>query len=259
MKTCLALYVVCLSLVAAGGAPAAPGDGTPGGRPTGGGFFVGSGEGIPAEMPVDLLRDSHERFKASEGAREYLATPEGRQYEADVTSALRAADRRMRGPEPEGGTQPMKCLDCEPADEYDFNGSGLVGTGAAGADGYGYFAGCKHPYAFKEYRNTRGRALWRYYQRVNWCWNNNRITSFSRERWSWRDSHIMNGWEFLGHASGNCETETCSGRGVGTWYTNAWTLGQYKFCILRWGWCTYADPLVGIGVNGTGGWNSFFN
>jgi hypothetical protein len=105
----------------------------------------------------------------------------------------------------------------------------------------------------KDYKGSSGYHHWSYYERVNFCWNNYKITSFNRERWIWKTDNPLSGWQWLGHLGTNCSLETCSGRGVGTFGpVTAWTQGHWKFCTLIWVACHEVTPLIGIKVWGNG-------
>ncbi len=68
---------------------------------------------------------------------------------------------------------------------------------------------------------------------------------------------ILNGWDFHDHIASNCNTENCSGRGVGSWTTTAWTQGKFEFCSIRFALCSTQTPLIGIRVYGNGGVSYF--
>jgi hypothetical protein len=113
-------------------------------------------------------------------------------------------------------------------------------------------SGCRSPVVRQEYKGRTGFHHWTIFQRVNFCWNSGRITSFNRERWIWKTENPLSGWEWKGWIGTNCNLETCPGRGVGTTTTSAWTQGQWKFCSLKWVLCHEVTPLIGIRVFGTG-------
>jgi hypothetical protein len=101
-------------------------------------------------------------------------------------------------------------------------------------------------------RATRKNLVWmvvfRYYEQVRWCWKSGKITYFWRDRWPASTSF---GWAFDGHIGSNCIYEHCSGRGVGTYSTDAWTQGGFHACLPQF--CLYKYPIVDIWVHGDGG------
>lgn len=216
---------------------------------------VETGEGIPPGIPSSILRRSFERLEASAAGRRYLKTPRGRRYAGEVRGYLAAG-----GDAPSG--EQMWCWDheCDPSEEYYFNVDGSWSwNDGGGADGHGYYGGCKTPWVRKVFRNKFGIDLWSYNQSVGWCWSSGRITQFWRNRWIWRSGHYLNGWSFHGHINTNCSLENCNGRGSGTGWTSAWTQGKWQMCVVRWGWCNDNYPLIGIAVNGWGGWGGFYD
>ena len=102
-------------------------------------------------------------------------------------------------------------------------------------------------------RATRKNLAWfvvfRYYEQVRWCWKDGKITYFWRDRWP---ADTAFGWSFQGHIGSNCVYEHCSGRGVGTYSTDAWTQGGFRACAPKL-ICYYKYPLVDIWVHGDGG------
>jgi hypothetical protein len=148
-----------------------------------------------------------------------------------------------------------------PSDPWCLNVScAYIENGVEDHGGYTYYGGgCRYPVVKKTYKGGTGAVHWIYYQRVRFCWRNGRITSFSRERWTWQSGSFFNGWSFEGHTSTNCWPADCLGRGVGLATTSAWTQGKFKFCSLKIVLCHEVAPLVGIRVYGTGRWVPFYD
>ena len=116
-------------------------------------------------------------------------------------------------------------------------------------DAYAYAPGlCRTRYARAVRRNLAGFVVFRYNEQVRWCWKGDVITYFWRDRWP---SDTAFGWTFDGHTAGNCVYEHCSGRGVGTYSTDAWTQGGFHACV-TW-YCPHKYPVVDIWVHGDGG------
>lgn len=142
-----------------------------------------------------------------------------------------------------------------PADScYDPNidcGTGESDTGmlTESWDAYDYAPGtCRTRWARATRRNLAHMIVFRYNEQVRWCYRNNAITYFWRDRWP---SNTAFGWTFDGHIGSNCIYEHCPGRGVGTYSTSAWTQGEFHVCI-TW-YCPHKYPLVSIWVHGDGG------
>jgi hypothetical protein len=209
-------------------------------------------EGIPKGIPRAILRKQFNALKASPAGRRWLQTPRGRAHAAEVARLLRGG-KKLQSANAADDLRLM-CDGCE--QDYDsFNDPDAPEEGeAGGADGYGYYAACKHPYVFVKFRNRWGHTLWQYYQQLYWCWHGGAITYVHRTRWAYVSNHWMNGWSFHGHIGTNCNSETCEGHWVGYGWARYWTQGKFEVCGLwRWG-CRARHPMVGIDVNGWGGW-----
>jgi hypothetical protein len=142
-----------------------------------------------------------------------------------------------------------------PADGcYDANvdcGSGQMETGVVTESwaAYAYSPGtCRTRWVRATRRNLVWFVVFRYNQQVRWCWRNGVITYFWRDRWP---SNTAFSWDFDGHVGSNCTYEHCSGRGVGTYSTSAWTQGHFHACVPSY--CLHKYPLVSIWVHGDGG------
>jgi hypothetical protein len=114
---------------------------------------------------------------------------------------------------------------------------------------YAYSGGiCRTRYARATRRNLFRFVVFRYNEQVRWCWSGGVITYFSRDRWP---SDTSFGWGFYGHIGSNCVLEHCTGRGVGSYSTDAWTQGDFGVCLK--GFCPHKYPIVDIWVHGDGG------
>jgi hypothetical protein len=134
---------------------------------------------------------------------------------------------------------------------YDLNvdcGWGDIETGVYGDSWDSYQGTCRTRYARATRRNLAWQMVFRYNQQVRWCWKGGVITSFWRDRWP---SDTGWGWSFDGHIGSNCVYEHCSGRGVGTYSTDAWSQGSFHACV-TW-YCPHKYPVVDIWVHGDGG------
>jgi hypothetical protein len=115
-------------------------------------------------------------------------------------------------------------------------------------DAYNYsFGTCRTRHASAIRRNLFWFVVFKYNEQVRWCWANNKITYFWRDRWP---SDTRFGWAFDRHTGSNCIYEHCNNRGVGTYSTDAWTQGQFHVCLK---FCVYKYPSVDIWVHGDGG------
>jgi len=106
---------------------------------------------------------------------------------------------------------------------------------------------CRTRWATATRRNIFWVTMYKYNEQVRWCWKDNRITYFWRDRWP-SDTHF--GWAFDGHIGSNCIYEHCPNRGVGTYSTDAWTQGEFHVCLK---FCVYKYPKIDIWVHGDGG------
>ena len=123
-----------------------------------------------------------------------------------------------------------------------------TGVETESAKAYEYSTGtCRTRWVSARRRNLFYVTMYKYNEQVRWCWKNNKITYFWRDRWP---SDTSWGGAFDGHIGSNCIYEHCSGRGVGTYSTDAWTQGQFHVCLKV---CVYKYPKVDIWVHGDGG------
>jgi len=134
-----------------------------------------------------------------------------------------------------------------PQDQTVASSSGSITLGGAYWNGS---ASCRPATAFRKFVNYYGYELFRYNERVTWCWNFGVIKSFYRERWPQSGGSLSN-WQFDGNISSNCSLENCNGRGSGQFSATADTRGKFHACVL-W-WCEERYPYVSLTVyaNGT--------
>jgi hypothetical protein len=115
---------------------------------------------------------------------------------------------------------------------------------------------CKRALAQRVFRSWAGFIVWRYKERVKFCYNGSRVTSSQRFRWA----EFANGggfyWDFQGHIANSCRYEDCSDQ-AGTWKTYYGTQGKFQACLWSWGFhiCTTRLPGVGIEAFGNGVWH----
>ena len=98
-------------------------------------------------------------------------------------------------------------------------------------------------------RNTWwGHTVWRYHQRVSWCWNGNAVTALHRDRFVEVNCCF---WQWRGHIGSNCSSEHCNGQ-TGHYYQEVWTQGHFAHCYT---WCSHEQtPGVSMTVTGGGDW-----
>ncbi len=145
-------------------------------REGGGGPVVpGARMGTPLDMPAELIREERRVFEASEFGKAFLLTPAGQAEKAEVEAALRVIEERVRTKTrtgPDGAfhaTEPQSepSGDQESMEAYNY---GSTEGSQEGADHSTYYSGCKYPVVALKYVNNFGQELWRYNQRIHWCW-----------------------------------------------------------------------------------------
>jgi hypothetical protein len=258
------LILAILTLTIAGSARATSDPTT--GTEDGGQLIVEIGEGIPQSIPHKVLREQVAAYKRSAVGRKWLKTKKGKEYAADVERVLSlppwytqetpktvVKTFTVEGPDylDECGNMYDPVCFNEPDAWYELDDLG-------GADSYSYFGGCKNPYVFVKYKNRFGYVLWKYNQQVNFCWNGGTITYTFRSRWVYVNPIWLNGWGFIGHVNSNCDGG-CYGWWVGWSWATFWTQGKFEICSLPFHiGCRSRYPLVGLNINGWGGWSGGF-
>jgi hypothetical protein len=102
---------------------------------------------------------------------------------------------------------------------------------------------CKSLTGWRRKTNGMYITLWKYFLRIDWCYDGNRITSLTSRRWA---EIYKPFWEFSGHVGWSA-----SG-GVGSVQAMRWTQGKFRLCF-EWCAATYL-PWVELRVNARGEW-----
>lgn len=102
---------------------------------------------------------------------------------------------------------------------------------------------CKALTVWRGGKNALGQFLWKYFQKIEWCYNGSYITAKTRLRWG---EVYFPGWEFKGHI-GNYESG-----GVGYWSYRAWTQGKFSLCPLSLGCIQHVYPWIDMTVYANG-------
>lgn len=110
---------------------------------------------------------------------------------------------------------------------------------------------CKTVTKNRHWKTWWGHTQWKYYQRVNWCWNKNGIiTSVNRTRWPDIGCCF---WQFWGNIGNSCASETCSEQ-YGRTQATIMTIGQFRFCEA---WCAReGDPGLSINIYAGGSYTA---
>ena len=110
-------------------------------------------------------------------------------------------------------------------------------------------AGCKEYTLGIDQYSAGGVWLWRYTQKIWWCYDGSKITAKIRDRWG--ETHAY-GWEFVGHV-GNSES---GGVGQSSYY--AWTQGHFRLCLPGLGCIVHQYPWIWQRVYGNGNYEGDF-
>jgi hypothetical protein len=115
---------------------------------------------------------------------------------------------------------------------------------------------CKRVLAQRVFKSWSGFVVWRYKERVRFCYNGRIVTSSQRFRWATFEHGGGMYWSFEGHVANSCRWEDCSDQ-EGTWKTYYGTQGKFQACLWSWGihLCTTRLPGVGIEAFGNGVWH----
>ena len=81
--------------------------------------------------------------------------------------------------------------------------------------------GCRTLTTYRGFKLLIGIFAWKYYARIYWCWNGEKITSFRYRRWA-----VVNvpTWDFIGHIAKS------GYGGAGLTYATRFTQGKFKQC-----------------------------
>jgi hypothetical protein len=108
--------------------------------------------------------------------------------------------------------------------------------------------GCRTKVAWVGIKNVFGTFLWKYFQKLGWCWKNGEITSATpRCRGTWAEVYFPL-WDFKGHI--DCD----SSGGVGQSFVRRWRQGKFQLCAA---WCVQTKtPWLNVRGSGTGGFSA---
>jgi hypothetical protein len=99
--------------------------------------------------------------------------------------------------------------------------------------------------------NMWGWVMWRYIQRVTWCWSGDQITYINRYRYP---SDIQYFWQWQGHVSSSCNEENC-GKLAGNYQAFVATTGEFSYCYAMWVGCFKTVlPHIMMAVTAGGGY-----
>jgi hypothetical protein len=104
--------------------------------------------------------------------------------------------------------------------------------------------GCRTKVAWVGIKNVVGSFLWKYFQKLGWCWKKGEITSATpRCRGTWAEVYFPL-WDFKGHIG--CD----SSGGVGQSFVRRWRQGKFQLCAA---WCIQTKtPWLNVRGSGTG-------
>jgi hypothetical protein len=107
--------------------------------------------------------------------------------------------------------------------------------------------GCRTKVAWIGAKNIIGTYLWKYFQKLGWCWNRGSVTSATpRCRGTWAEVYFPL-WDFKGHI--DCD----SSGGVGQSFVRRWRQGKFQLCAA---YCVQTKtPWVNVRGTGTGGFS----
>jgi hypothetical protein len=128
----------------------------------------------------------------------------------------------------------------QPSDWHSL-GSGVID---ASSTGYASPSGCRTKVAWIGSKNILGTYLWKYFQKLGWCWNRGRVTTATpRCRGTWSEVYFPL-WDFKGHIG--CDY---SG-GVGQSFVRRWRQGKFQLCAA---YCVQTKtPWVNVRGTGSG-------
>jgi hypothetical protein len=104
--------------------------------------------------------------------------------------------------------------------------------------------GCRTKVAWIGAKNIIGTYLWKYFQKLGWCWNRGSVTSATpRCRGTWAEVYFPL-WDFKGHI------ECDSSGGVGQTFVRRWRQGKFQLCAA---YCVQTKtPWVNVRGTGSG-------
>jgi hypothetical protein len=104
--------------------------------------------------------------------------------------------------------------------------------------------GCRTKVAWIGLKNMLGTFLWKYFQKLGWCWKRGEVTTATpRCRGTWAEVYFPL-WDFKGHIG--CD----SSGGVGQSFVRRWRQGKFQLCAA---WCIQTKtPWVNVRGSGTG-------
>ena len=108
-------------------------------------------------------------------------------------------------------------------------------------------SGCRTKVAWIGLKNIFGSFLWKYFQKLGWCWNRGQVTSATpRCRGTWSEVYFPL-WDFKGHIG--CDY----GGGVGQSFVRRWRQGKFQLCAA---YCVQTKtPWVNVRGTGSGGFS----
>jgi hypothetical protein len=105
-------------------------------------------------------------------------------------------------------------------------------------------SGCRTKVAWIGSKNILGTYLWKYFQKLGWCWRRGVVTSATpRCRGTWAEVYFPL-WDFKGHIG--CD----SSGGVGQSFVRRWRQGKFQLCAA---YCVQTKtPWVNVRGTGSG-------
>jgi hypothetical protein len=126
------------------------------------------------------------------------------------------------------------------------------------AEGYGSEAAhedwwpngqCRTVGRYRKRTTWWGHVVYKYHQRVQWCWSGGVVTHV------WRTRYPDIGccfWQFFGNVGNNCASENCAEQ-TGRSFADLITVGQFRYCNA---WCALEkNPGLHFQVYAGGGYN----
>jgi hypothetical protein len=135
----------------------------------------------------------------------------------------------------------------DPRSAYEPSAVHSVGSGVRGLPVLRAPTGCRTKVAWIGAKNIIGTYLWKYFQKLGWCWNRRSVTSATpRCRGTWAEVYFPL-WDFKSHV------ECDSSGGVGQSFVRRWRQGKFQLCAA---YCVQTKtPWVNVRGTGTGGFS----